>query len=188
MLKKITLASASPRRKKLLCDAGFSVRVLPSKVKEKDTYGRPSSLAMHNALLKARDISSKINQGLILAADTVIYFRGKIIGKPRSRKEAFQILSRLQGKKHWVYTGVCLIFMPKKQQVCFYDKSAVFFKKMTLDEIRNYHRLVNPMDKAGAYAIQEHNKIILRKYEGSFSNIMGLPVEKLNKQIKKVSS
>lgn len=182
---KIILASQSPRRKYLLRKNGFHVLVQPSQSTEHTHLKKPSALVKANAKLKARDIARAFTDGCILGADTIVYCRGKIIGKPRNRKEAARFLQRLQGKNHYVYTGVCLIWPKRKKIITFYDKTKITFKPMSRNAIRLYHKYVNPLDKAGAYAIHQKTSMILEKCEGSFSNVVGLPVEKLKKVLRK---
>ena len=180
---KLYLASQSPRRTKLLREAGLSHRIVRAAYKE--TGGRglgPAALVRKHARGKALAVLSKVESGLIIAADTLVYFDGKIIGKPRSRREAEKTLLSLQGRWHTVYTAVALVVMKKKspqKKILFHEKTKVRLKKMDLAGIRRYFRRVDPMDKAGAYAIQSKRNTIVEEVRGSFSNAVGLPMERL---------
>ena len=180
---RLYLASRSPRRTKLLKEAGLSHRIVRSAYEE--TGGRglgPAALVRKHAMGKALAALPKVDNGLLVAADTIVYYRGKIIGKPRSRREAETTLLSLQGRWHAVYTGVALIWTKNKKlqkKVLFHEKTKVLLKKMDLAGIRRYFLRVDPMDKAGAYAIQTVQGTIVEKVSGSFSNAVGLPMERL---------
>lgn len=143
----------------------------------------PSQWVQRHALAKARSVSHRVSKGVILGADTIVYFGGKIIGKPKNLREAFRILSRLQGRWHTVYTGVALL---RESPVVFYDKTKVLLKKMSPVDIRDYFKKVNPLDKAGAYAIQSKKDSIILKVKGDFFNAVGLPMKKLKIRLKEV--
>ncbi len=177
------LASTSPRRKKILRDARIDFRVLRPSHDEASFSGKrsPSQWVQQHALAKARSVSHRVSEGVILGADTIVYFHGKIIGKPKNLKEASKILSQLQGRWHTVYTGVALL---GKSPVVFYDKTRVFLKKMSPADVRGYFKKVNPLDKAGAYAIQSKKNLIVLKVKGDFFNAVGLPMKKLKIQLK----
>ena len=177
------LASRSPRRTRLLREAGIRHRIVVTKYKELGSPGMsPVSLVQKHAMGKALAAAAKVKNGLILAADTLVYSQRKIIGKPSSRHAAEKTLLGLQGRWHIVYTGVALIPVKNKRllkKVLFHEKTKVRLKKMDLAEIRRYFRRVNPMDKAGAYAIQVKRGTIVEEVRGSFSNAVGLPMERL---------
>ena len=183
------LASRSPRRTRLLKEAGIRHRVLKTNYKERRSARlTPAVLVRKHAMGKAMAAAVLIKNGLILAADTVVFCKGKIIGKPRSRREAEKTLLSLQGRRHTVYTGVALIAVDKKnlrKKILFYEKTGVRLKKMDLSDIRRYFRRINPMDKAGAYAIQAKKGSIVREIRGSFSNAVGLPMERLCARMRK---
>ena len=177
------LASSSPRRAKLLREAGVRFKVLRSPYHERDSaHPKPAGLVKKHALGKALAASKKIADGRLLAADTTVYFRGKIIGKPKNKQDAFRTLSRLQGRWHAVYTGVALLEMkagrPLRTRV-FVEKTRVKIQKMDAGLIRRYLRRIDPMDKAGSYAIQVKKGGIVEAVRGSFSNAVGLPMERL---------
>ena len=183
------LASRSPRRTRLLKEAGIRHRVLKTNYKEHlSARLTPAALVRKHAMGKAMAATVLIENGLILAADTVVFCKGKIIGKPRSRREAEKTLLSLQGRWHTVYTGVALISVKKKglkKKVLFHESTKVCLKKMDLPQIRRYFRRVDPMDKAGAYAIQARSGTIVEAVRGSFSNAVGLPMEGLCARMRK---
>ncbi len=184
----IYLASTSPRRKTLLTKAGVRFRVIRPRYHEKHRRRMlPSRLVMMHARMKAESCLGKIKEGLILSADTLVYCKGKIIGKPKNLKDAARILGRLQGNWHMVYTGIALFRVEdgrlKKRDV-FYVKTKVLIKKLSPIAIRSYFKKVNPLDKAGAYAIQSPHGGIIEKVRGSFTNAVGLPLEKVIPRLK----
>jgi septum formation protein len=186
----LILASLSPRRRRLLKEARIRHRVL--KVDYKETHPRgmgPAAVARKHALGKAMAALTRVANGRILAADTLVYCGGKIIGKPRDLREAEKILLSLQGRWHKVVTAVALLDAKKsqvKKKVLFHEMTKVRLKKMTLKDIRNYFRRVDPLDKAGAYAIQSRSRSIVKEVRGSFSNAVGLPMERLCARMKKL--
>lgn len=175
----IVLASASPRRLELLSDFAQDVTVIPSDVDEskvKATCAR--TLVKRLSRLKALSVASSadVEGKIVIGADTVVY-RGKIYGKPRNRADAIRILTELGGKKHYVFTGVTVVDVGRIRT--FAVRSTVRFKKLTAEQIERYVDEHNPYDKAGAYAIQEN--VVVGSYKGSYTNIVGLPMEKLAK-------
>ena len=180
------LASTSPRRKKLLRENGFLFKTLKPVYEEKDKPGlSPATLVKLHALAKADSVAGHVRQGAILVADTIVYFKKKIIGKPKNGKDALRMLGALQGRRHTVYTAVALLWIAggiiQKKKV-FVEKTDVYLKPLTHAEIQVYFRKINPLDKAGAYAIQSRNSIV-QKVRGSFSNAVGLPMEALEKYL-----
>ncbi len=139
---------------------------------------------MHHAQKKASAIAAKVPQAVVIGADTVIYFEQKIIGKPRTMKEAIATLRSLQNRQHWVYTGVCLCRGESRQQMLFYERTKVLFKKMGEGAVKRYLAAIDPFDKAGAYAIQEHGDRIIKKISGSYANVIGFPIETFRKKLK----
>ena len=177
------LASASPRRVQLLKEAGIVFRAIRTGYREKDSSRlTPSLLVKKHALGKALAVAGKIRNGKILAADTVVYFGGKIIGKPLNRQAAVKTLLLLQGRWHTVYTAVAFFEMKNGRvfgRRSLVEKTKVLLKKMDEKDIRRYFHHVSPFDKAGSYAIQAKGESIVRKVNGSFSNAVGLPMERL---------
>lgn len=176
---KLILASSSPRRISLLREAGYEFEIdAPKDVEEiesPDLTGR--EVARWNAMLKARAVAARRGGGdeIILAADTVVSHGGRNYGKPRDLEEAAHMLSELQGHTHQVFTGVCLA---RGASLDLFDVStAVTFRPMDEAAIAAYLKLINPLDKAGAYAAQEHGERIIAEIDGSMTNVMGLPME-----------
>ena len=179
---KIVLASGSPRRKDLLADMGIETEILVPNVDEKSVLdSNPKRLVIKEALLKNRGARSQFDCDgkVVVSADTIVY-RGKEYTKPRDLQNAVEILTELCGKWHSVYTGV-VVYKDGKEYP-FAVRSIVRLKLLSKREIEDYVNTFKPLDKAGAYAIQENT--VVDKWVGSYSNIMGLPTEKLKKVLK----
>lgn len=178
---KIILASKSPRRQQLIRELGINVDYRCNG-EQPETY--PEHLSMteipvYLAEQKAKDIIPGLKRNeILITSDTIVWCNGKIIGKPADEVEAFTILKQLSGEKHVVVTGIC--FSTIKGSYSFYDCTDVYFRKLTHEEIRYYINKYKPFDKAGAYGIQEWIGFIgVERIDGSFYNVMGLPVHKL---------
>ncbi len=162
---------------------GISFRVIPSSYHEKKIPGlSPALLVRKHAEGKVRKISAP-KKYPVLGADTVVVLKGKIMGKPKSQKEALKMLRALSGRRHFVYTGIALRNPETGKIKTAFEKTAVEFKKLAEKDILNYLDAVHVLDKAGAYAIQEGPKIV-KKIKGSYSNVVGLPVELLKRLIR----
>ncbi len=187
-MKPLILASGSAQRKKLLQLIGLKFSVRPSNAREIEKIQTTcSALVKHNALLKARDVASGMKKGVVIGADTVVYIGKKqIIGKPRNLKEARNILKILFSRPQWIYTGVVIIDVETGQKVMGYEKTKVFMTPLSDEEIAAYHKKVNPFDKAGGFDIEGFGSIFIRRIEGCYSNVIGLPVAKLSAMLKKV--
>jgi septum formation protein len=183
----IYLASTSPRRKALLREFGVSFRaVQPAYEEEKAPHRSPSIIAQRHALAKANSCAKKIRNGVLLAADTIVYLDGQIIGKPKNLRDAFRILEKLQGRWHSVYTGVAVFWMRSgrlEKKTVFFERTKVRLKSMSRREIETYFKKVNPLDKAGAYAIQSRSPDIVREVRGLRTNAIGLPIETILKKL-----
>lgn len=186
----IYLVSTSPRRRALLKKAGITFRILrPGYEEDKRLKGPPSQIVQIHAVRKAKSCAGRIRNGTFLAADTTVYFKGEMIGKPKNREEAHLILGKLQGRWHSVYTGVAIFKMVSGRvvkKIVFYEKTKVRLKKLTPGKIKNYFKRVNPLDKAGAYAIQSSHGGIVQDVWGPLSNAVGLPVEKILKKLREI--
>ena len=184
--RTILLASASPRRRDLLREHGYEVRVMPSHAEEVTpdflTVGETTLL---NAKIKAREIARREPDALVLAADTLVAFEGEIFGKPRDLTEAFAMLKRLSGRTHEVFSGVWITHAAAARQRGFIVASRVRFRKMSAPEITEYIARVNPLDKAGAYAAQQNEMNLIASIEGSYTNVVGLPMEALDEELRR---
>ena len=184
-LPSLILASNSPRRSELLRQAGVEFRVVPSDAAElhhDQLTGR--EISQINAYRKARAVAKRFPDGLVLGADTVVDVDSKIFGKPSNLEEAYEMLEKLQGHTHMVITGICLLHLRSHRQRIFSESTAVVFRPLDAVKIRRYLTQVNPLDKAGAYAIQEHGDEIIERISGSHSNVVGLPMERLSGELR----
>lgn len=177
--RPLVLASASPRRLDLLRQAGFQFEiVLPQVEEEHDAALTPEQLTLENARRKAMAVSLSRPGALIIGADTLVYVDGDPLAKPADMDEALRMVRRLSGRTHEVCTGVVFArdgAVARELHVITH----VTFKPLTDDLIRAYHARVNPLDKAGAYGIQECTEMLLDRMTGSFTNVVGLPVEEV---------
>ncbi|MEM4397635.1 MAG: Maf family protein [Candidatus Woesearchaeota archaeon] len=186
--KKIILASKSPRRRKLLEDIfGEDIIIHPSNIdensiKEKD----PIRLAKKLAFLKAKEVSKFYDRGIIIAADSFVVYKNKILGKPKDKKDAFNMLKLQSGKKTKVITGLCVIDLNKQKEYLTYDITEIKMTKMHDEEILNYIKTGDPLDKAGSFGMQSKGSIFVEKINGCYSNVVGLPMPKLLKIIRKI--
>ncbi|MDR2982127.1 MAG: Maf family protein [Puniceicoccales bacterium] len=185
---QIILASASPRRKELLAKAGVSVEIVPADVVEhEDPNSCPREMVLYNAELKAVAIAEKYPDALVIGADTTVAVDDTVLNKPRDMAEARFMIRRLSGRTHVVYTGVCFIRKSALMKELHCVTSRVVFKDLSEDDITRYFQLVNPLDKAGAYGIQEGRDINIDHFEGPISNIMGLPVEFVVERLRQIA-
>lgn len=193
-MNKIVLASASPRRRELLRQIGLEFEVIPSNIEEKSKSLIPSQMVMELSEGKAMDIYEKLPEETkasvwVVGADTIVAFGDQIMGKPENRRHAVEMLSRLQGSTHQVYTGVTLVGQSGKEdkpfKVSFYEKTDVTMYPMSREEIAAYVDTGEPMDKAGAYGIQGRCAAFIKEIRGDYNNVVGLPVGRLYQEMKK---
>jgi septum formation protein len=178
------LASASPRRAELLRQLALEFEIVPSDAMEVfDEQLSPHEVCQLNAHRKARAVAKKIPDALVLGADTLVFLKREIFGKPRTLNEAKQMLAKLQGRTHQVVTGVCLMHLRTHRERIFAISTDVTFHPLTDGQIGDYLSKMNPLDKAGAYAIQEHGDKIIAEISGSYSNVVGLPVERVQEEL-----
>ena len=184
----IYLASSSPRRRTLLKAARLRFKIVRPTYKEVHRHsGSAERLTQEHALGKAFSVMGRVREGVILGADTVVVDGRRILGKPPTLKEAEKMLGRLQGRWHTVVTSVALIRMGQgwPQKKClFIEKTKVRLKKMDSAMIRRYLKKIGPLDKAGAYAAQTVGEGVVERVKGSFTNVVGLPIEKLKKNLR----
>jgi septum formation protein len=184
-LPPLILASASPRRVELLRQLGIEFKVIPSQVPElhrEELTAR--ELSQINAYRKARSVAKKYPDSLVLGADTLVYLDSALFGKPVSLEQAYEMLEFLQGRTHYVVTAICLLHLRGHLQRIFSEHTSVTFRPLDAVGIRRYLTKVNPLDKAGAYAIQEEGDQIIEKISGSYTNVVGLPLERLNTELR----
>lgn len=175
----IILASSSPRRRELLAQAGVVFEVVPSPAEEiHDVTMKPDVLCEWNAVLKASAVAAMRPDATVIGADTLVFIDDIPLGKPLDLEEAAAMLRRLSGRVHQVCTGVCVIYPGGKNRL-FHDLTEVTFLPLDDAAIEEYFARVNPLDKAGAYGIQEFGERIISGICGNFDNVMGLPVGKL---------
>ena len=178
----IILASSSPRRKRLMLEAGFKFEIIVSDAEEiSDKFMIPWDLTVQNAQIKASPIAQINQEKIVIGADTVVSLDNEIFGKPSDMEEAVKMLARLSGRTHIVTTGVCII--QKEKNETFYVNTEVTFKPLSGKEISQYLKVINPLDKAGAYAAQDHGELIIEKYSGSFTNVVGLPMSEVKEAL-----
>ncbi|MDN3580276.1 Maf family nucleotide pyrophosphatase [Mucilaginibacter flavus] len=182
-IPKIILASKSPRRQELLRLMDLDFEVVLKEVDESYPDGlTPQEVAVYIARKKAEAFDQEVGDEVVLTADTIVCVDGLILGKPETPQHAIEMLQMLSGKIHLVVTGVCILYKGKYNS--FFDVSEVFFRQMSLEEISSYVEQYNPLDKAGSYGIQERIGLIgIQKIQGSYTNVVGLPTEKLYAQL-----
>lgn len=184
-LPPLILASQSPRRSELLRQLGFDFTVMPGRIQEvQPEHLTPHETAQINAYRKARAVAKKHPDSLVIGADTVVSIDGEIFGKPRDRTEARRMLKALAGRSHHVVTGLCLLHLRHHRQSLFAVSTRVTFRPLDSRTIDDYLNLIHPLDKAGAYAIQEHGHLIVESIEGSYTNVVGLPLERLGEELR----
>lgn len=193
--KTVILASASPRRTELLTQAGIEHQIIPALCEEKTTATKPDEYVMELAEGKAVDVVTRYKEEhpdenvLVIGSDTVVSVNGKILGKPKTEEEAFEMLSSLQNHTHQVYTGVAVIDheSQKETKKVFCEQSDVEVYPMTREEILSYIKSGDCMDKAGAYGIQGHFAVYIKGIHGDYNNIVGLPIARLYQELKNES-
>ena len=183
-LPPVILASASPRRSQLLASMDIEFEVVPSHVEELiDGYDFIPDLCEANARIKAEPIADMHPECLVIAADTMVYLEDTLYGKPTDIDDAHRMLTRLQGRTHQVTTGVSLIYHNEEISKSFSVITNVTFLLLDVGQISEYLAKIDPLDKAGGYAIQEHKQMIAKRVSGSVSNVVGLPVERLKEEL-----
>ncbi len=187
-MKRIILASNSPRRRELLENIGLNFEVIPDDTPEPmDGFDLPEETVMFLARFKGENIAARLGKtedAVIISADTVVAIDNQILGKPKSKEEAFEMLNALSGRQHSVYTGVYIRENITKKSANFYEKTEVYFKNLDINEIKDYINTGEPMDKAGAYGIQTYGSLFVEKINGDYFNVVGLPICSLGKKLK----
>jgi MAF protein len=187
-MRNIYLASDSKARRKLFSIFGLKFKVLPSRVKEnrKTRHLSFSALVKNNALAKAKDVAGRVKSGIIVGADTVVVEGKKIFGKPKDLKDAHRMLKGLAEKPQWIYTGIAVIAKDKHKTLVSYEKTKVYMDRLSDEEIDTYFTNVSPLDLAGSFDIQGRGAFFIRRIEGCFYNVVGLPLRRLYRMFKKL--
>lgn len=185
---KIILASQSPRRKLLLTQLGLKFDIIPSNTEEIITIHDPKSIVQDLSFRKSLEVSKKVDNAYIIGADTIVVFENKILGKPLDTSDAFAMLSMLSDKTHHVFTGVSIQKKMNGEIINhfqFIEETKVTFSKLSNDEIHSYIKTGSPMDKAGAYGIQDDwGAVFVKKIEGDFYNVVGFPINRFYQEMK----
>ena len=187
--KRIVLASASPRRSELMKQAGFTFEIQVSKKEEVYQSERPDEIVEELSLLKAEDVAQSLEQEnvIVIGADTVVALDGKILGKTKSKEDAFTMIQSLQGRAHQVYTGTAILIFDEFgscRTVNHAVRTEVFVNPMSEEEIKTYVQSKEPMDKAGAYAIQGLCAKFIKEIKGDYYNVVGMPISRLYQEVK----
>lgn len=181
-MSKIILASASPRRKELMELAGYDFEVICADIVEVvPEEAMPQEVVMSLALQKAQAVAAEHKEAVVIGSDTVVALDGKILGKPHSEQEACEMLRLLSGRTHKVFTGVAIVCGGKVKN--FFDETDVEFYSLGDDEIKKYIATGEPTDKAGAYGIQGKGSVLVKRINGDFFSVMGLPIAKLYREM-----
>ncbi len=186
--QKIYLASSSPRRKKLLEQIGLKFEVVkvitPEKIKKNE---KPIGIVKRISLEKLEAAKRKVGSGIVITADTIVVYDNQVLGKPKNKKDAFKILSLLSGNTHQVYTGFSIFNFQNSNTISEYEKTSVKFRKLNNKEIIEYIETGSPMDKAGAYGIQDDfGAVFVEKINGCYYNVVGLPLSKFYKSLLRI--
>ena len=182
---KIFLASKSPRRRKLLKQLGLKFKSFSVDLHEEILDGEhPVQTVKRLALHKSQKAVKKVDSGIVITADTIVVLDSEIIGKPKNENDAFKILSKLSGRTHTVYTGFVIHNIDTNKKIIDYEKTKVTFRKLSATEIKDYIHTGSPMDKAGAYGIQDDfGAVFVKKIDGCYYNVVGLPLAKLYRSL-----
>jgi septum formation protein len=190
---KTVLGSQSPRRRELLSGIIKNFEVIPSQFDEstinQNDYKDPKEFVREQSMHKAEEITSRVKDAdIIITADTIVTFDGKILGKPKTHDVAYEMISQLSGREHEVVTGVFVSFPKLGKKISFTETTLVHFDKLPEEVIKAYADSDDPLDKAGAYGIQSGAMSLINKIDGDYFNVVGLPVHRLAKEIYNVLS
>lgn len=178
-MKKIILASGSPRRKELLTQIGITFEIQKAEGEEVITSDVPTEVVKELSMQKATEVAGKCDGDVVIGADTVVATNGQILGKPRDREDAMRMLRLLQGKSHEVITGVTVLLREQQKMINFAEVTTVHVFPMSEEQMKAYVESGEPMDKAGAYGIQGRFAAYVSGIEGDYNNVVGLPVGRL---------
>jgi len=182
-MRKIVLASASPRRASLLESVGLKFEVVVSRTDETNhPEMSPTRLVVDNALGKARDVAARVApESAVIGADTIVYLDAKVLGKPESMADARRMLNTLSGRTHQVFTGLAVVSRSDDKELTAVEVTDVTFRKLGEGDIDDYLRAVSPMDRAGAYTVDGVGSLLVERFEGCFYNVLGLPMVALDR-------
>ena len=184
-MNRLILASASPRRRFLLAEYGYDTEVRPTEIEESAAgWLTVPELVLLNARRKGAVFWRARNDAVILGVDTLVSLDGEALGKPADLRAAMAMLTRLSGRTHQVYSGVCLACPAQARLISFVEKTEVNFLPLDAGQIASYLSLIDPLDKAGGYAAQEYGEKIIASVDGSWTNVLGLPMETLCQVLK----
>lgn len=185
-MRELVLASSSPRRRELLKQLGLDFDTLVYPVDESPPANKPNISEIVEALAERKALATArvLDDGLVIAADTVVVWRGQVLGKPADDEDAVKMLQCLQGDFHDVYTGLALVAASTGKVLTGHEKTRVFFKALSEEEIRLYVATGEPGDKAGAYAVQGLAAVFVESLEGCYTNVVGLPLARLGEMLK----
>ena len=182
-MKPFILASQSPRRKQLLEQVNLSFSIKPSRVEEKvNMEDTPEDIVVSLATQKAEDVFKRFPDSVVLGADTIVVHNDRILEKPVDHKNAREMLERLSGQTHFVYTGVSIV--SEEKNISFYEKTEVEFYSLSEEEISSYIQSGDPFDKAGGYGIQGIGATLVKKIHGDYFTVVGLPIAKVVRALK----
>jgi septum formation protein len=182
----IILASKSPRRKQLLAQIGLKFDIVSSDVDENIVHYRnnPAEYCQELAKLKSEKVSKMNSNSLVIGADTIVVIDNIVLGKPKGKIDAFNMLQLLSGKTHHVFTGVSIQNMARDISISFFSETAVTFHKLNNSDIEYYINNFFPFDKAGSYGIQDWSSIFVKEISGCYYNVVGFPISKFYQEIK----
>ncbi len=188
MKQRIILASGSPTRRNMNERLGLNFEIIPSKYEEDMTLNLPpENLAMELAYGKANDVAKNLDDAIVIGIDTFVVFKGKMIGKPKNKEDAINILKELSGKTHEVFSGIAIINCKNNDIIRDFEVTKVKFRELTEKEILNYVNTLEPLNKAGAYGVQGKGGVLVEKFDGCFYNVEGFPVSKILNLLKKMN-
>lgn len=182
---RLILASNSKWRKKLINMAGFECESIPSNVSEDIEFNSPDEYVMELSRRKANEVAKKLNEGIVISADTIGYMNNEKFEKPKNREEAFKNIKKLSGKVNYAVTGVTIIDVEKNKKITFAEKTEVYFKKMSDEEINWYIDNEKSVYDCAGYSIETCGSLFISKVDGSYTNIVGLPISRIYEEIKK---
>lgn len=188
-MRQIILASQSPRRRDLLkALIGNNFITRPSEYEEDNSLKIPPvELAMKHALGKAKDVAKHYDSGIVIGGDVFVVFNNEVLGKPKDKEEAFRMLKKQSGKKTKVIAGLAVIDIDNNKEYVEYEITDLIMTKLSDKELKGYVNIMNPLDKAGSFAMKpDDGAILVEKVEGCYSNVVGMPLQKLHKIFRKI--